>query len=186
MSGNVILKRIESELVFQYSFFFKGLTKARVFVESPPSPFPNFGCKVAAPDRPAVAYVGDGAWGMSFGEILTCVREDIPVTAVVFNNQQWGAEKKNQVDFYSNRFLGVNLDNPSWAEVARSLGAEGRTIEKTSEVGPALADACRAQQEGKTTVLEIMVTRELGDPFRRDALKLPKRLLSKYRDYSND
>jgi sulfoacetaldehyde acetyltransferase len=144
------------------------------------------GCKVAAPDRPAVAYVGDGAWGMSFGEILTCVREDIPVTAVVFNNQQWGAEKKNQVDFYSNRFLGVNLDNPSWAEVARSLGAEGRTIEKTSEVGPALADACRAQQEGKTTVLEIMVTRELGDPFRRDALKLPKRLLSKYRDYSND
>ena len=102
------------------------------------------GCKVAEPDRPAVAYVGDGAWGMSFGEILTCVREDIPVTAVVFNNQQWGAEKKNQVDFYSNRFLGVNLDNPSWAEVARSLGAEGRTIEKTSEVGPALADACRA------------------------------------------
>ena len=50
----------------------------------------------------------------------------------------------------------------------------------------ALADACRAQQEGKTTVLEIMVTRELGDPFRRDALKLPKRLLSKYKDYSND
>ncbi len=56
---------------------------------------------------------------MSFGEILTCVREDIPVTAVVFNNEQWGAEKKNQVDFYANRFEGVNLKNPSWAEVAR-------------------------------------------------------------------
>ncbi|MFQ5467064.1 MAG: sulfoacetaldehyde acetyltransferase, partial [Kiloniellaceae bacterium] len=47
--------------------------------------FPTIiGAKVAAPERPAVAYVGDGAWGMSFGEILTCVREDIPVTAVVF------------------------------------------------------------------------------------------------------
>ena len=144
------------------------------------------GCKVAAPDRPAIAYVGDGAWGMSFGEILTCVREQIPVTAVVFNNQQWGAEKKNQVDFYSNRFLGVNLDNPSWAGVARSLGAEGVTVEKLSDVGPALEQACRAQSEGKTTVLEMMVTQELGDPFRRDALKLPKRLLTKYQDYSSD
>ena len=77
------------------------------------------GAKVAAPERPAIAYVGDGAWGMSFGELLTCVREDIPVTAVVFHNKQWGAEKKNQVDFYDNRFVGVNLKNPSWAEVAR-------------------------------------------------------------------
>jgi sulfoacetaldehyde acetyltransferase len=82
--------------------------------------FPTIiGTKVAAPDRPAVAYVGDGAWGMSFGEILTCVREDIPVTAVVFHNKQWGAEKKNQVDFYGTRFLGVNLENPSFAEIAR-------------------------------------------------------------------
>ncbi|MEY4863277.1 MAG: hypothetical protein RLZ51_1372, partial [Pseudomonadota bacterium] len=83
--------------------------------------FPTIiGAKLAAPDRPAIAYVGDGAWGMSFGELQTCVRENIPVTAVVFNNGQWGAEKKNHVDFYNNRFLGVNLDRqPSWAAVAR-------------------------------------------------------------------
>jgi len=139
------------------------------------------GAKVAAPERPAVAYVGDGAWGMSFGEILTCVREDIPVTAVVFHNKQWGAEKKNQVDFYGTRFLGVNLKNPSWADVAKSLGAEGVTVDKLSDVGGALEAACKAQKNGKTTVLEVMVTQELGDPFRRDALKYPKRLLEKYR-----
>ena len=139
------------------------------------------GCKVAAPDRPALAYVGDGAWGMSFGEILTCVREQIPVTAVVFNNGQWGAEKKNHVDFYSNRFLGVNLENPSFAAVARAMGAEGSTIANLSDVGPSLRAACAAQREGKTTVLEMMVTRELGDPFRRDALQKPKRLLEKYK-----
>jgi sulfoacetaldehyde acetyltransferase len=138
------------------------------------------GAKVAAPERPAVAYVGDGAFGMSFGEILTCVREEIPVTAVVFHNKQWGAEKKNQVDFYANRFLGVNLKNPSWAEVARSLGAEGVTIDKLSDVGEALGNACAAQRRGKTTILEVMVTEELGDPFRRDALKKPHRLLEKY------
>ena len=146
--------------------------------------FPTIiGAKVAAPDRPAVAYVGDGAWGMSFGEILTCVREDIPVTAVVFHNKQWGAEKKNQVDFYDTRFLGVDLKSPSFAEIARSMGAEGVTISDLGAVGEALDKACDAQKRGKTTVVEIMCSRELGDPFRRDALSKPVRLLDKYKDY---
>jgi sulfoacetaldehyde acetyltransferase len=144
--------------------------------------FPTIiGAKVAAPDRPAIAYVGDGAWGMSFGELQTCVREGIPVTAVVFNNGQWGAEKKNHVDFYARRFVGVNLDRqPSWAAVARAMGADGQCIDKLSDVGPALRAAVAAQKEGRTTVLEMMVTRELGDPFRRDALALPTRHLAKY------
>jgi sulfoacetaldehyde acetyltransferase len=146
--------------------------------------FPTMiGCKVAAPDRSAIAYVGDGAWGMSFGEILTCVREKIPVTAVVFNNEQWGAEKKNHVDFYANRFLGVNLENPSFAAIAKAMGAEGLRIETLSDVGAGLRAACKAQQEGKTTIVELMCTRELGDPFRRDALKKPRRLLDKYKGF---
>ena len=145
--------------------------------------FPTIvGAKVAAMDRPAIAYVGDGAWGMSFGELQTCVREAIPVTAVVFNNGQWGAEKKNHVDFYENRFVGVNLDHqPSWAAVANAMGATGRRIERLADVGPALRDAALAQRDGTTTVLEMMVTRELGDPFRRDALALPVRHLAKYK-----
>ena len=145
--------------------------------------FPTIiGAKVAAPDRPAIAYVGDGAWGMSFGELQTCVRESIPVTAVVFNNGQWGAEKKNHVDFYGRRFVGVNLDGqPSWAAVAKAMGAEGLRVDKVSDVGTALRAAAKAQGEGKTTVLEMMVTRELGDPFRRDALALPTRHLAKYK-----
>lgn len=120
---------------------------------------------------------------MSFGELLTCVREQIPVTAVVFHNQQWGAEKKNQVDFYGERFLGTNLESPSFAAVARALGAEGVVVEKLSDVGSALQAACAAQRDGRTTVLEMVVTRELGDPFRRDALSKPVRFLEKYRDF---
>ena len=141
------------------------------------------GAKRGAPDRPAISYAGDGAWTMSFGEIMTCLREDIPVTAVVFNNRQWGAEKKNQVDFYGNRFLGTDLENPSFAGIAKSMGAEGHVIDNLSDVGPALTDACKAQDEGKTTILEMMVTRELGDPFRRDALSMPVRHLEKYKEY---
>ncbi|PMR68238.1 sulfoacetaldehyde acetyltransferase, partial [Halomonas heilongjiangensis] len=75
------------------------------------------GAKVAAPHRPAIAYAGDGAWGMSLMETMTAVRHDIPVTAVVFHNRQWGAEKKNQVEFYNRRFVAGELDNQSFAEI---------------------------------------------------------------------
>jgi sulfoacetaldehyde acetyltransferase len=141
------------------------------------------GAKVASPDRPAIAYVGDGAWGISLNELLTCAREKIGVTVVVFNNGQWGAEKKNHVDFYSQRFQAVNLDSPSWAGIAKAFGCEGVTVDKLSDVGPALRAAVKAQADGKCTVLEMMVTQELGDPFRRDALSKPVRHLAKYKDY---
>jgi sulfoacetaldehyde acetyltransferase len=141
------------------------------------------GAKMASPDRPAFAYVGDGAWGISFNELLTCARQKIGVTVVVFNNGQWGAEKKNHVDFYSRRYQGVNLENPSWAGVARAFGCEGVTVDRLADVGPAIKAAARAQSEGRTTVLEVMVTQELGDPFRRDALSKPVRLLEKYKAF---
>ena len=142
------------------------------------------GAKAAAPQRPAVAYAGDGAWGMSMSEIMTCVRHDIPVTAIVFHNRQWGAEKKNQVDFYNRRFVAGELDNQSFAGIARAMGAEGVVVDRLEDVGPALKAAIDAQmQHGKTTVIEIMCTRELGDPFRRDALSKPVRFLDKYKDY---
>jgi sulfoacetaldehyde acetyltransferase len=141
------------------------------------------GAKVAAPARPAFAYVGDGAWGISFNELLTCAREQIGVTVIVFNNAQWGAEKKNHVDFYARRYQGVNLENPSWAGVARAFGCEGVTVERLNDVAPALRAAAAAQREGRTTVLEMMVTQELGDPFRRDALSKPVRHLDKYRKF---
>ena len=141
------------------------------------------GAKVASPERPAFAYVGDGAWGISLNELLTCAREKIGVTVIVFNNDQWGAEKKNHVDFYSRRYQGVNLENPSWAAVARAFGCEGVSVERLTDVAPALRAAAAAQSAGKTTVLEMMVTQELGDPFRRDALSKPVRHLEKYQKF---
>ncbi|MEE9319832.1 MAG: sulfoacetaldehyde acetyltransferase [Granulosicoccus sp.] len=142
------------------------------------------GAKVAAPDRPAIAYAGDGAWAMSMTEIMTAVRHDIPVTAVVFHNRQWGAEKKNQVDFYGRRFVADELESPGFADIARSMGAEGVQVDEMGDVGTALRKAVDAQMnDRKTTVVEIMCNRELGDPFRRDALSKPIRHLAKYKDY---
>ncbi len=143
------------------------------------------GAKSAAMDRPAVSYAGDGAWAMSMVEVMTAVRHDIPVTAVVFNNGQWGAEKKNQVDFYGHRFVAGELDGgENYSEIARSMGAEGVRVEKIEDVGSALKAAIDAQMnDGKTTVIEIMVTQELGDPFRKDALSKPVRHLDRYKDF---
>lgn len=142
------------------------------------------GAKLACPDRPGIAYAGDGAWAMSMVEVMTAVRHDIPVTAVVFHNRQWGAEKKNQVDFYNRRFVAAELENPSFAGIASAMGAEGIVVDDLDQVGPALRKAIDLQMnQRKTCVIEIMCTRELGDPFRRDALSKPVRFLDKYKDY---
>ncbi len=142
------------------------------------------GAKAAAPERPAIAYAGDGAWAMSMTEIMTAVRHDIPVVGVVFHNRQWGAEKKNQVDFYGRRFVAGELESESFADIGKAMGAEGITVDEMGDVGAALKKAVDMQMnDGKTTVVEIMCNRELGDPFRRDALSKPVRHLAKYKDY---
>ena len=143
------------------------------------------GAKAAAPDRPAVSYAGDGAWAMSMTEVMTAVRHDIPVTSIVFHNRHWGAEKKNQVDFYGRRFVAGELNGgENYAEIAETFGCVGVRVDDINEVGPALKAAIDAQMnEGKSTVIEIMCTKELGDPFRKDALSTPVRHLPKYKDY---
>ena len=140
------------------------------------------GAKVACPDRPAIAYVGEGAWGMSLAETMTCVREQIPVVAVVFDNQQWGAEKRNQLDFFDGRAVATNLENPDFAAVARAMGAEGTLVEEVDQIGDALRAAIASN---RPTVLTLRLNQELADPFRRDAFKpKPTRFLEKYRSLS--
>ncbi len=144
------------------------------------------GAKKAADDRPAVAYAGDGAWAMSMVEVMTAVRHDIPVTAVVFHNRQWGAEKKNQVDFYGRRFVAGELEGgEDYAQIADAMGATGVRVDQLDDVGPALERAVDDQMtKRQTTVIEVMTTRELGDPFRKDALSRPVRHLQKYAEYT--
>jgi sulfoacetaldehyde acetyltransferase len=143
------------------------------------------GAKVARPDLPCVAFSGEGAWGMQLMDTVTCIREDIPITVCVFNNGQWGAEKKNQVLWFGDRYVGTDLENPSFKDIAVAMGANGITCTHIDEVGPAMQQALKSQMEdGKTTIIELITTRELGDPFRRDAMKLPQRKLKKYQHTS--
>jgi sulfoacetaldehyde acetyltransferase len=139
------------------------------------------GAQLGCPEAPVIAIVGDGAWGMSLHEVSTAVEHNLPVVACVFRNMWWGAEAKNQVDFYNNRFIGVDIPNPeSFVPVAQAMGAEGARIDKPEEVGEALQEALKRR---KPTVLEFVVDgRQLAPPFRKDALALPTRFLPKYKD----
>ncbi|MDY0394303.1 sulfoacetaldehyde acetyltransferase [Virgibacillus halophilus] len=143
------------------------------------------GAQLAEPDAPVVAIVGDGAWGMSLHEVSTAVEQNIPVVACVFNNRSWAAEKKNQVDYYDDRYIGSNIEGPNFAEVAKSMGAAGYTIEKAEDVAPIVE---KALKDRKPTVLNIYVDgTQLAPPFRKDALHMPIRFLEKYKhlDYSS-
>ena len=140
------------------------------------------GAKMGRPESPVFAFQGDGAWGISgLSEVMTAVRENIPVIAVVANNFEWGAEKKNQIDYYDNRFVGANLaENPNFAKLAEVMGAKGYRVENYAEVGDAVKDAVAS---GKPCVIEGVIDggeKVLAEPFRRDALKKPVRLLPKY------
>jgi sulfoacetaldehyde acetyltransferase len=129
-----------------------------------------------------IAYVGDGAWGMSLAEVMTAVRENLPVVAIVWNNSQWGAEKKNQIEYYGDRYVGTNLKNPSFANVAQAMGADGYRVEKEAELQDVVRTALKNE---RPAVIDLVVdSEELDEPFRRDALKKPVRLLDKYKDLS--
>ncbi|MEB2346241.1 MAG: sulfoacetaldehyde acetyltransferase [Deltaproteobacteria bacterium] len=141
------------------------------------------GAKVARPDRPAVALAGDGAFGIGMNELPTCRRMGIPATIVVFRNGQWGAEKKNDILWFGERFVGTELgDDFSWAEVARAFGLAGVRATRAPELTRAVADACAAQAQGTTTLVEVVLNRELGAPFRRDAMQDQRCLLPRYAD----
>ena len=146
--------------------------------------FPTImGAKLARPDRPAVALVGDGAFGISLNELPTCRRMAVPVTITVFRNGQWGAEKKNDILWFDERFVGTELgDDFSWAEVAKAVGLEGVRVSTEAELTAAIAASCEAQARGVTTLIEVVMNQELGAPFRRDAMQDQKCLLPRYQD----
>jgi sulfoacetaldehyde acetyltransferase len=133
------------------------------------------GAKIGCPDVPVVGFAGDGAFGISMNEMTSIGREEWPaVTMVIFRNYQWGAEKRNTTLWYDNNFVGTEL-NPhlSYAKIAEGCGLKGVTVRTQEEVTSALHKAVEEQANGVTTFIEVILNQELGEPFRRDAMKKP-------------
>ena len=138
--------------------------------------FPSvLGAKIGCPDIPVVGFSGDGAFGISMSEMTSCNREEWPdITMVIFRNFQWGAEKRNTTLWYDNNFIGTELDPKlSYSKIAEACGFKGVKVTNQSELTEALKKSCVDQMNGITTFIEVILNQELGEPFRRDAMKAP-------------
>ncbi len=133
------------------------------------------GAKIGCPDVPVVGFAGDGAFGISMNEMGSIGRDGWPaITMVIFRNYQWGAEKRNTTLWYANNFVGTELNpNLSYARVADGCGLKGVTVDTTAGLTEALGKAIDDQAKGVTTFIEVILNQELGEPFRRDAMKKP-------------
>ena len=133
------------------------------------------GAKIGCPDTPVVGFAGDGAFGISMNEMTSVGRDEWPaITMVIFRNYQWGAEKRNTTLWFDNNFVGTELnENFSYAKVADGCGLKGVTVTTQDELTDALKTACDAQKDGVTTFIEVILNQELGEPFRRDAMRKP-------------
>ncbi|KIC37843.1 sulfoacetaldehyde acetyltransferase [Leisingera sp. ANG-M7] len=133
------------------------------------------GAKIGCPDVPVVGFSGDGAFGIAVTELTAIGREEWPaVTQVVFRNYQWGAEKRNSTLWFDDNFVGTELDTQvSYAGIANACGLKGVVARTQEELTDALRQACEDQKKGITTLIEAMINQELGEPFRRDAMKKP-------------
>ena len=138
--------------------------------------FPSIlGAKIGCPDVPVIGFAGDGAFGISMNEMSSCARKEWPrITMVIFRNYQWGAEKRNSILWFDDNFVGTELDPElSYAKVADACGLKGVTVRTMEETTQAIKQSCEDQKKGITTFIEVILNQELGEPFRRDAMKKP-------------
>ncbi|MEO0701546.1 MAG: sulfoacetaldehyde acetyltransferase [Pseudomonadota bacterium] len=133
------------------------------------------GAKIGCPDTPVVGFAGDGAFGIAVNELTAIGRGDWPaITQIVFRNYQWGAEKRNSTLWYADNFVGTELDEEvSYAGIAQACNLKGVVAHTMEELTEALHQALKDQKAGITTLIEAMINQELGEPFRRDAMKAP-------------
>ena len=133
------------------------------------------GAKIGCPDTPVIGFAGDGAFGISMNEMSSCAREEWPaITMVIFRNYQWGAEKRNSILWFDDNFIGTELDPElSYAKVANACGLKGVAVKTMEETTKAIKQSCEDQKKGITTFIEVILNQELGEPFRRDAMKKP-------------
>ena len=133
------------------------------------------GAKIGQPDTPVVGFSGDGAFGIAVNELTAIGRSEWPgITQIVFRNYQWGAEKRNSTLWFDDNFVGTELDEGvSYAGIANACGLKGVVARTMDELTDALNTAIADQKNGVTTLIEAMINQELGEPFRRDAMKKP-------------
>jgi pyruvate dehydrogenase (quinone) len=114
------------------------------------------GVQASHPGRQVVALSGDGGFAMLMGELLTLRQQHLPVNVVVFNNRALAfVELEMLAEGIVN--WGTDLDNPSFAEIARAVGLHGVRIEHPGEIEDGLREGLA--HDG-ASVIEVMAERQ--------------------------
>jgi acetolactate synthase-1/2/3 large subunit/sulfoacetaldehyde acetyltransferase len=117
--------------------------------------FPEaLGARLGRPEAPVLAIHGDGGFLMNVQELETAVRHGIGVVTLVMNNNCWGSEKAYQKHFYGGRYIGCDIGNPRYDQLARLFGAAGYYAEHPDQIGDAVLTALR---EGGPAVVEVPI-----------------------------
>jgi acetolactate synthase I/II/III large subunit len=113
--------------------------------------------KLAHPGRAVVNFQGDGCFLMTGQELATAVQYGLNIVTVISNNGTYGTIRMHQEREYPGRVIGTTLVNPDFAAYARSFGADGYTVEDTTDFAPAFAQAL---ESSKPSVIELKVDPE--------------------------
>ena len=128
----------------------------------------GLGVKIAKPKKTVVSLMGDGGFGMTISELSTAVEYGINTITIVMNNKSWGAEKAYQKDFFGKRYIGADINSPSFDKVAQLYGAKGFNVNKFTEINEALKAAL---EYNKPTVINVNIDPNALYSFRRDSFK---------------
>jgi acetolactate synthase-1/2/3 large subunit len=117
--------------------------------------------KLAAPERPVIAFAGDGCFQMTGQELATAVQYDAAIVVIVVNNSSYGTIRMHQERQYPHRVTGTDLRNPDFAALARAHGAHGELVSDQASFAPALA---RALSAGGPALIEVRTDLEQISP----------------------
>jgi acetolactate synthase-1/2/3 large subunit len=116
------------------------------------------GAKMAMPERMCVAFLGDGAFGMSGLDVETAVRAELPITVVLLNNGIMATYPGGTP--VAREQFGVTKMSGNYAQIAMGLGAEGLSVSKASELAGAIQSAATHNKEGRTVLIDVQTRNE--------------------------
>jgi acetolactate synthase-1/2/3 large subunit len=119
------------------------------------------GVKLARPDQRVVCLSGDGGLLFSIGELETAVRENIPITLVVLNNESYGFQRHSAIRRQGEDYADLQINGVAWADVARAFGWRGQRVTSLAD----FAAAFRESLDGGFSLLEVAVDKEARPPI---------------------
>ncbi|MBG9977586.1 pyruvate oxidase [Ruoffia tabacinasalis] len=135
----------------------------------------GIGAKNTYPDRQVWNIIGDGAFSMTYPDVVTNVRYNMPVINVVFANTEYAFIKNKYEDTNKNIF-GVDFTDVDYAMIAEAQGAVGLTVSRIEDMDSVMKEAVEQYKQGRTVVIDCKITQDRPIPV--ETLKLDSKLYS--------